>query len=124
MKELAAWWESEGTLARLPKGCVPGQTCLKAHFAITQVAPMKFHKGIRDGLVRYCRIDERTCFIYKDRVIMRNPREIRKVIDTFKPLVRLPKRKAQIEAFVTFYESRENVLRPYIPKPTLRKRCK
>ena len=124
LEELTAWWESEGTLALLPKGCTPDKTCLKAQFAITQIAPMMFHKGIRDALVRHCGIDGRACFVYKDRVIMRNPREIRKVINMFKPLVRLPRRKAQIEAFAAFYKNRENVLRPYIPKPTLRKKCK
>jgi len=89
LEELVAWWESEGTLALLPKGCTPDRTCLKAQFAITQIAPIMFHKGIHDALVRHCGIDERACFVYKDRVIMRNPREIRKVIETFKPLVRL-----------------------------------
>jgi len=124
LEELTAWWESEGTLALLPKGCAPDKTCLKAQFAITQIAPMMFHKGIRDALVEHCGIDERACFVYKDRVIMRNPREIRKVIDTFKPLVRLPRRQAQIEAFTAFYKNRKDVLRPYIPKPTLRKKWK
>jgi hypothetical protein len=121
LEELSAWWESEGTLALLPKGCIPEETCQKAHFAITQLAPRAFHNGLRDALVRYCEIDGRACFVYTDRVIMRNPIEIRKVIDTLKPFVRLPKRKAQIKAFERFYKARKHLFRAYVPKPKLRK---
>jgi hypothetical protein len=122
LKELCAWWESEGTLALLPKGCNPKKTCNKAHFAITQRAPIEFHKGIRDALVQHCKVEARACFVYEDRVIMRNPTEIKKVMDTLKPLVRIPKRKAQIMAFETFYAAREHLFRSYTPKPTLRKK--
>ena len=121
LEELNAWWESESTLALLPKGCIPEKTCKKAHFAITQRAPREFYNGICEALIQYGKIDRRACFIYRDRIIMRNPIEIKKIISTLKPLVRLLKRKAQIEAFERFYKAREHLFRPYIPKPALKR---
>ncbi|KPV64665.1 MAG: hypothetical protein AOA65_0881 [Candidatus Bathyarchaeota archaeon BA1] len=61
LEELNAWWESEGTLALLPKGCIPEKTCKKAHFAITQRAPKEFHKGICEALIQYGKMDGRAC---------------------------------------------------------------
>ncbi len=46
LEELCSWWESEGTLALLPKGCIPGRTCNKAQFAVTQRKPIEFHMAI------------------------------------------------------------------------------
>jgi hypothetical protein len=72
--------------------------------------------------VQHCKAERRACFVYEDRIIMRNPREIKKVMDTLRPLVRIPRRKAQIMASETFYAAREHLYRSYIPKPTLRKK--
>jgi hypothetical protein len=96
LEELCAWWESEGTLALLPKGCIPERTCKEAQFAITQRTPVEFHKAIRDALVLHCRVEMGACLVYDDRVTLRNPIEIKKIADALEPLVRTPKRKAQI----------------------------
>ena len=138
-KVLCLWKESLNAWDRsLWKSCVLGgkakgplpccrkvviqKNCNKAHFAITQRAPIEFHKGIRDALVQHCKVERRACFVYEDRVIMRKPKEIKKVMDTLRPLVRIPRRKAQIMAFETFYAAREHLFRSYTPKPTLRKK--
>jgi hypothetical protein len=119
-EELCAWWEGEGTLALLPKGRKP-EDCEKAQFAITQRTPIEFHERIKDALVILRKINPRACWVYDDRTTMRNPEEIKKVIDLPEPFVRTPKRKAQIAAFRAFYEARKHLFRPYTPKPRLRK---
>ena len=120
--ELCAWWEGEGTLALLPKGCIPEIDCKKAQFGITQRTPKGFHEAIRRALVDLCNVDPRACFVYEDRTTLRNPIEIKKILDVLGPLVRTPKRRAQIAAFRSFYKARKHLFRPYIPKPKLRKR--
>ena len=121
LEELCAWWESEGTLALLPGGCVPAETCKKAQFAITQRTPVAFHRAVREALVLYCGVERDACFVYDDRLTLRNPIEIKKVIDALEPLVRTPKRRAQIRAFREFYAARKHLFRSYAPKPRLRK---
>lgn len=121
LDELCAWRESEGTLALLPKGCISGKTCKKAQFAITQRTPIEFHEEVREALVHHCGVERRGCFVYDDRVTLRNPIEIKKIIDIIEPLVRTPRRKAQIRAFQAFYAARRQLLRPFTPKPRLRK---
>jgi len=121
LEEMCAWWESEGTLALLPAGCSPSRGCKKAQFAITQRTPIEFHKALREALVSYCGVERRACFVYDDRITLRNPIEIKKIVDTLEPFVRTPKRKAQIKAFQTFYEARKYLFRGYAPKPKLRK---
>jgi len=121
LEELCAWWEGEGTLALLPRGCIPGKTCKKAQFAITQRTPVEFHKAVREALVLHCGVEGEACFVYEDRVTLRNPIEIRKIVDALEPLVKTPKRRAQIRSFQEFYAARRHLFHRYAPKPRLRK---
>jgi len=105
----------------LPKGFKP-EDAKKAQFGITQRDTIGFHAGLRGALVDLCGVDSRACFVYEDRTTLRNPTEIRKILDAIEPYVRTRKRKAQITAFRAFYEARKHFFRPYTPKPRLRKR--
>lgn len=105
----------------MPKGFKP-EDCKKAQFGITQRDTIVFHQEVRGGLVDLCGVEPRACFVYEDRIILRNPIEIKKIIDAIEPYVRTRKRKAQIAAFRAFYAARKHLFRPYTPKPRLRKR--
>ena len=121
LEEVNSWWEGEGTLALLPKGCHPATDCKKAQFAITQLTVMEFHEEMRDALVRLCDIAKEACFVCPDRTTLRNPIGIKKILDILEPLVRTPKKIAQIQAFRELFEARKALFRPYGQKPRLRK---
>ena len=57
----------------------------------------------------------------EDRTTLRNSIEIKKLLDAIESYVRTRKRITQIGAFRAFCEVRKRILRPYTPKPRLRK---
>ncbi|MDG6901266.1 MAG: hypothetical protein JRM80_04825 [Nitrososphaerota archaeon] len=105
----------------LPGGCIPQKTCKKAQFAMTQRTPIEFHNAIGEALVLHCGVSKLACLVYDDRVTLRDPIEINKIINALEPLVRTPRRRAQIQAFQKFYAARMHLFRPHAPKPRLRK---
>ena len=64
----------------MPKGYKP-EDSKKAQFGITQRDTIGFHEEVRGALVDLWGVDPGTCFVHEGRTILRNPIEIKKILD-------------------------------------------